>query len=331
MKDSLDLDIKNILIEKKIIKNESFDCLKLTGGVSSDIWKISSLKNNYCIKKSKNKLSVKQDWYAPVIRNYYEHEWYNEVNNILPNLTPKVIYKNIDPYFFVMEHYDKNQYPLWKNELFNLKLDSIFTKNVAINLGKIHSKTYNKSDIAKKFDTIKLFEDLRIDPYIRSTALLHDDIKNQLFSIADNLHKSKIALVHGDISPKNILINNKNPIFLDAECAWFGDPVFDISFCLNHIILKSVVLEKINKELMKLFNTLTKNYLTNVLWEDPKKYEKRIIIVLSSLMLSRIDGKSPVEYINSELQKNKVRNFAKSVLKQPLNSLLEFSEKWLIN
>ena len=331
MKEYLDQDIKKILFEKKIIEDKNFDCLKLTGGVSSDIWRIISLKKNFCIKKSKSKLSVKQEWHAPVIRNYYEYQWYNEVNTISKNITPKVIYVNKNPYFFVMEYYDKKDYPLWKNELFNLKLNQNFTKNVALNLAKIHSQTYNKTIIAKKFDTIKLFEDLRIDPYIRFSALAHDDINSELISIADSLHNSQIALVHGDISPKNILINNSKPIFLDAECAWFGDPVFDISFCLNHIILKSLVLKKIDKELINHFNILANNYLSNVFWENPRIYEKRIIRVLASLMLARIDGKSPVEYINTDLQKNKVRNFSKYILKNPLNSLLEFSEKWLIN
>ena len=330
MKDSLDRHIKNILVDKNIIKNENFECLKLTGGVSSDIWKISFLNHIFCIKKSKNKLSVQQDWHAPVIRNYYEHKWYSEVNKIIPKITPKIFYTNNNPYFFVMKYYDTINFPLWKNELFNFKLDKIFTKNIAINLAKIHNKTFNNNKIANIFNTSELFEDLRINPYIRSTAILHNDVKNILLSIADNLHNTNIALVHGDISPKNILKNNTSPIFLDAECAWYGDPAFDISFCLNHIILKSLALDTIKEKLINHFNILCENYLNNVFWEDPKIYEKRIIKLLCALMLSRIDGKSPVEYISLDFKKDKVRNFSKSILKNPVNSLLEFSEKWLI-
>ena len=148
-------------------------------------------------------------------------------------------------------------------------------------------------------------------------------------SIADNLYNTNLALVHGDISPKNILINNSQPIFLDAECAWYGDPAFDISFCLNHIILKSLVLESIQKELITYFNIISHNYLRNIMSNDLEKYEKRIIALLSALMLSRIDGKSPVEYITSDKKKEKVRSFSKFILKNPINSLLEFSQKWL--
>ena len=55
-------------------------------------------------------------------------------------------------------------------------------------------------------------------------------------SPADRDHGA--ALVHGDVSPKNILIGPNGPVFLDAECAWFGDPAFDLAFCLNHLLLK---------------------------------------------------------------------------------------------
>src|SRR3546814_18931747 len=50
----------------------------------------------------------------------------------------------------------------------------------------------------------------------------------------------KSALVHGDVSPKNILVSASGPVFLDAECAVYGDPAFDLAFCTTHLLLKSV-------------------------------------------------------------------------------------------
>ncbi len=49
---------------------------------------------------------------------------------------------------------------------------------------------------------------------------------------------AKIALVHGDVSPKKVPAGPRGPVFLDAECAWYGDPAFDLAFCLNHLLLK---------------------------------------------------------------------------------------------
>jgi len=283
------------------------------------------------LKKAKKKLDVKEDWFVPIERNIYEYKWYNEVNKLVPNIAPQVIYSDTNNFFFIMEYFDEKKFPLWKKELFKSNININFSQSVAQNLSFIHLNTFNNSELKSKFDTIKLFEDLRIDPYIRFTATIHDDIKNKLLDIANNLNNKKITLVHGDISPKNILINNDKPIFLDAECAWYGDPAFDFAFCINHLILKSIKLPKVKDLLSKSFRILSDTYLMNVKWEDPKLFEKRTILILSALMLARIDGKSPVEYINSNYEKQFIRSFAKSIIQNPINSLIDFSNKWFQN
>ena len=325
----LDKEIEECLIANKFISSKNnYIVEKLSGGVSSDIWKITNENCIYCLKKAKNKLDVKEDWYVPIERNIYEYEWYNEVNKLNSNIAPKVIYSDSKNFFFIMEYFDEKKFPLWKKELFKSNIDISFSQSVAQNLSFIHLNSFNNNELKNKFDTIKLFEDLRIDPYIRFTATIHDDIKNKLLDIANDLHNKKITLVHGDISPKNILINNKKPIFLDAECAWYGDPAFDLAFCINHLLLKSIKLPKVKKLLYKSFITLSDTYLMKVKWEDPKLFEKRTILILSALMLGRIDGKSPVEYITSNYDKQLVRSFSKSIIQNPTNSLLEFSNKW---
>ena len=327
----LDNEIEKILIEKNFITSKNYNIEKLSGGVSSDIWKITNENHIFCLKKAKKKLDVKEDWFVPIERNIYEYNWYNEVNKLVPNIAPKVIYSDSKKFFFIMEYFDEKKFPLWKKELFKSNVNINFSQSVAQNLSFIHLNTFNNSELKSKFDTIKLFEDLRIDPYIRFTATIHDDIKNKLLDIANNLNNKKITLVHGDISPKNILINNDKPIFLDAECAWYGDPAFDFAFCINHLILKSIKLPKVKDLLSKSFRILSDTYLMNVKWEDPKLFEKRTILILSALMLARIDGKSPVEYINSNYEKQFVRSFAKSIIQNPINSLIDFSNKWFQN
>ena len=327
----LDNEIEKRLVEKNFITSKNYKIEKLSGGVSSDIWKITNQNHIFCLKKAKKKLDVKEDWFVPIERNIYEYKWYNEVNKLVPNIAPQVIYSDSKNFFFIMEYFDEMKFPLWKKELLKSKVNIKFSQSVAQNLSFIHLNSFNNNNLKSKFDTIKLFEDLRIDPYIRFTATIHDDIKNKLLDIANNLNNKKITLVHGDISPKNILINNDKPIFLDAECAWYGDPAFDFAFCINHLILKSIKLPKVKELLSKSFRILSDTYLMNVKWEDPKLFEKRTILILSALMLARIDGKSPVEYINSNYEKQFVRSFAKSIIQNPINSLIDFSNKWFQN
>src|SRR5690606_13020930 len=102
----------------------------------------------------------------------------------------------------------------------------------------IHEATSGDEAVAAGFPADAFFEQLRLDPYIRMTGRRHPEIGDRLEALADRTAATRIALVHGDVSPKNIMAGPAGPVFLDAECAWYGDPAFDLAFCLNHHLLK---------------------------------------------------------------------------------------------
>src|ERR1700712_4309494 len=102
---------------------------------------------------------------------------------------------------------------------------------------------------------------------------------------------NKHALVHGDVSPKNILAGPDGPVFLDAECAWWGDPAFDLAFCLNHLLLKCGWTPRAASGFLACFEALTASYLTGVDWELPEALEARAAALLPGLLLARVDGK----------------------------------------
>jgi aminoglycoside phosphotransferase (APT) family kinase protein len=139
---------------------------------------------------------------------------------------------------------------------------------------------------------------------------------------------TKLALVHGDVSPKNILAGPGGPVFLDAECAWFGDPAFDLAFCLNHLLLKCVWVPRASTRFLACFDALAGNYLSGVSWEPAEAVDARAASLLPGLLLARIDGKSPVEYLTQEAQKQQVRSFARAFLSHPTSSLLGLRKAW---
>lgn len=98
--------------------------------------------------------------------------------------------------------------------------------------------------------------------------------------------------MHGDVSPKNILIGPRGPVFLDAEGAWYGDPAFDVAFCLNHIVLKALVRADMASDLSRAFSKLCGAYFSQADWEARDGLEQRVGRLLPALMLARIDGKS---------------------------------------
>ena len=211
---------------------------RLTGGVSSDIWKVAGFGRVFCVKRAMAKLAVKDDWFAPVERNRYERRWYEVAGARVAGLAPEVIAADDDAMLFVMEYLDPADHLLWKSELMAGRVDLDFAEEVGASLVAIHAATANDEAVAAMFPTGELFEALRLEPYLRATGRRHEALAGRLNALADRTAATRRALVHGDVSPKNIMIGPSGPVFLDAECAWYGDPAFDLAFCLNYFSLK---------------------------------------------------------------------------------------------
>jgi thiamine kinase-like enzyme len=128
---------------------------------------------------------------------------------------------------------------------------------------------------------------------------------------------TRLALVHGDVSPKNILVerDDGHPVLLDAECAWYGDPAFDAAFCLNHLLLKAVHLPVLSEKLLAAAGLFYQTWLGH-LPEEGQAAGERVAALLPCLMLARIDGKSPVEYLDEDARAL-VRTIARPLIQTP--------------
>ena len=125
----------------------------------------------------------------------------------------------------------------------------------------------------------------------------------------------RAPLVHGDVSPKNILSRRRRePVLLDAECAWWGDPAFDLAFCLNHLLLKCLWTPRACDAFLQCFDALARGLPASVDWEPRERLERRAAALLPGLLLARVDGKSPVEYITDDAQREAVRRVASALL-----------------
>jgi hypothetical protein len=117
-------------------------------------------------------------------------------------------------------------------------------------------------------------------------------------------------------------------MFLDAECAWYGDPAFDLAFCLNHLMLKCLWRPQWRPRYLAAFRALGEAYLAGMTWEPRDVFEARCARLLPGLFLARVDGKSPVEYVVAEEDRERVRACAKPLLRAPRTRLAEVSEAW---
>src|SRR4029434_2595539 len=107
-----------------------------------------------------------------------------------------------------------------------------------------------------------------------------------LNALAERTARTRLALVHGDVSPKNILVGPSGPVLLDAECAWYGDPAFDLAFCLNHLLLKCLVQPSRRKFLFASFEAMQAGYIQRVDWESKSSLEERAAHLLPALLLA---------------------------------------------
>ena len=121
--------------------------------------------------------------------------------------------------------------------------------------------------VAAEFPTDAIFHAIRLEPYLLATARAHPDLAPQLEGLVATTQANKRALVHGDVSPKNILVGPAGPVFLDAECAWWGDPAFDLAFCLNHLLLKCLWTPRARDGFLTCFDAMVDTYLAGVRWE----------------------------------------------------------------
>lgn len=278
--------------------SETGDWSPLGGGVSSDIWRVETGKGVFCVKRARAQLKVPAEWNAPVGRNAMEWAYMEVVSAIAPRRVPQPIAHDPARGLFAMEWLPPDRYVLWKTELMAGRVDAAFAGEVGALLGQIHSATARDYSLPERFATDENFEALRIDPYLKTTARAHPGLADIINDIVEITAATRKALVHGDVSPKNILCSPEGLVLLDAECAWFGDPAFDLAFCLKHLVIKTYALEGGAKALTAAFKTFASAYFAEVDWEPSETLELRAARLLPALTLARIDGKSPVEYLN---------------------------------
>jgi aminoglycoside phosphotransferase (APT) family kinase protein len=301
----------------------------LAGGVSSDIWRLDLAGGPVCVKRALPRLKVAADWQAPVERNSYEVAWFETAGRIVPEAVPRILHHDPEAGLFVMDYLAPADHALWKEELRQGRADPAVARAVGERLARIHAGTAGRAEIARRFDTDAIFRAIRLEPYLEHTARAHPDRAEALMALVRVTATTKHALVHGDVSPKNILIGPRGPVFLDAECAWYGDPAFDLAFCLNHLLLKCLWTPSAAAAFLDCFDALASAYLAGVDWEPAAALEARAAHLLPGLLLGRVDGKSPVEYVTEERDKAHVRRTGRALLAQPLDTLAAVRRAWM--
>jgi aminoglycoside phosphotransferase (APT) family kinase protein len=302
--------------------------LALTGGVASDIWKVNAGDKTFVVKRALPKLRVAAEWHVPTSRNAAEADWLRIVHDIAPDAVPSVIGQDATSGLFAMTYLPPERYPVWKEELRAGRVDLDFAAAVGCTLAMVHSRTAASPRLAAQFSHDAIFHAIRLEPYLQATARRHPEVADRLFALSRATLSRHVTLIHGDVSPKNILVGSNGPIFLDAECAWYGDPAFDLAFCLNHLLLKCLWMPQSALSFAAAFDALRASYFATVSHEPCDALEARAAALLPGLFLARVDGKSPVEYVTSEADRDRVRSTAIPLIRNAPTRLQIIRDQW---
>lgn len=284
----------------------------LTGGVSCDVWKVEGADGPLVVKRPLEQLRVAAEWHAPVERGASEVRWLKRARGVDPRIAPEVL-AELPGYGFAMRFLAGA--PVWKDELIAGRVDADFAAAVGARIAAVHAATANSPADRDAFPTQPMFRALRIDPFLLYVAERDAECAPVLRALADQLAQRQVALVHGDVSPKNILVAADGPVFLDAECAVYGDPAFDLAFCTTHLLLKAVWLD--HARLEEAAAAMVAAYCATINWEAPEALLDRAGALTAALLLARVEGKSPAPYLTDPDHRRIVRDQARALLRTP--------------
>ncbi|MFT3855632.1 MAG: aminoglycoside phosphotransferase family protein [Ilumatobacteraceae bacterium] len=298
----------------------------LTGGVSSDVWRVDLPGQVVCVKRARPQLAVAGDWRAPIERSHWEARWLQLADALVPGAACPIVAADDEGHALVLGWLAPEDHPVWKEQLLAGTIEPATAALVGERLAALHAALRPYRD---ELDESKpLFDTLRRHPYLRVTAEHHPVVADRLLALDAELADARQTVIHGDVSPKNVLAGPDGPVLLDAECASTGDPAFDVAFCVNHLLLKAVWRTEAADAYLGSAGVLLDAYLDGVDWEPATDVDRRTAQLLPGLALARVDGLSPVEYLTEERGRPAVRRGALALLVDPPADCATLLARW---
>lgn len=266
----------------------------LEGGVASDVRVIDTPQGPLVIKKALPKLKVAADWFSDPARSMIEVAAIEAFGSVGGRETvPEIVWVRPDEHCFAMRLVDP-RLRNWKSDLVAGRVDLATAARVGEILGTFHRNSASRPDLAERFDDLRFFQELRIEPFFDHVAARRPELGQRIREVATSMLARRQALVHGDYSPKNILVDGKDVVILDFEVTHWGDPRFDIGFCLAHLILKSALRNGHPGPI----GAAIKAFLSAYDRAGLRVLDADLAHITACLLLARLFGKSPADYLD---------------------------------
>lgn len=302
----------------------------LHGGVSNRTVLVEGLDQGpWVMKQALARLRVAEEWLSDPVRIGREAAGITALNELLPpGSLPKLIFEDPAHHLLAMEAVQP-PFEVWKERLLRGEIETELCDQFGTMLAQIHARSgASASRYAENFDDRSFFESLRLQPYYAAAAQKVESASDFLHSLIDGCRQVRSALVHGDYSPKNILVRQGRLILLDHEVIHWGDPAFDIGFGLTHLLSKANHMPQRRGDFLTGALVFWRSYRqgmgqTNL--ED--EFESRAVRHTLACLLARIDGRSPLEYLRPETR-NLQRRMVLERIDDPAESVETLIRSW---
>ncbi len=287
----------------------------LSGGVSGVVLRVTTPDRRFVLKQPCPQLRTKAAWFSDLDRIWREMEVMQALGPLLPPMTvPEVLFHDRDNYVFAMSHAPE-PFRVWKEELLTGTARPETAPLVGQLLGRMHQATADNQRLRDQFADVRIFDQLRIDPFYRTVQRNCPDVAKRIDPIIDRMVSVKDAICHGDYTPKNILTYSQGFTLVDYETAYYGDASMDVGLLLAHLILKTF--RDAGGTVFAVHHVLPE-YFAQVRYRPMTELESWSIEHCAVCLLARIDGTSLVDYLPEAAKRDAVRQLGRRLLFDPV-------------
>jgi 5-methylthioribose kinase len=297
---------------------------ELPGGVSNIVLQAEWVDNptrRWVVKQSLGRLRVREEWVSDRERIFREAASIPLLRPILgEGSLPQVIHVDRANYLYIMTAGPRDSIA-WKDLLLAGQSDPLVAHSAGCLLSELIRNSRSVPLFHELFADRRVFEQLRVDPYYRQAAIRNPDVGNSIQELIRDSWRIQTALVHGDYSPKNMLVSGTTIFLIDFEVVHWGDPAFDAGFLISHLFLKAFRQPLLSRMYIEAVQAFWKALCFEMDIGEIPTLEAMTVRHLGGLMLARVDGKSPVEYIKDKRDRNRIRRAAKQILRDPPHTI----------
>ena len=286
----------------------------------SEIYRVRLAWGTICLKRSLGW----SDEAAPTERSRHEYRWLRFARAVIGEAVPEPLAEYDG--CIAIDCLDPDSHPSWLTCLRDGDASPSTAAEIGRLIGRLHAASANNFAVAEDFDTGSVFDRRRLQPLL--LAVSGTALNGQVHPLIDMLADNRVALIHGEFVPENILVGPDGPVFVDADCAKYGDPAFDVACCLSQLLLLCRSRPQARDHYLTCFDAFSATYMQRVNWEAPEALEQRAAALVPLVLMASLAEYEPIALPHGRRDRDLVLAYARNLLIDPLIRLAAVRESW---